>query len=47
MSRRSAAEKRETPPDPRFESRIVTKFVNNLMLDGKKSIAEKIFYDAV
>ena len=47
MSRRSQAEKRETPPDPRFESRIVTKFINNLMLDGKKSIAEKIFYDAV
>jgi len=39
--------KRETPPDPRFESRAVTKFINNLMVDGKKSIAEKIFYDAV
>jgi small subunit ribosomal protein S7 len=47
MSRRSRAEKRETPPDPRFESRTVTKFINNLMFDGKKSIAEKIFYDAV
>ena len=47
MSRRSQAEKRETPPDPRFESRTVTKFINNLMLDGKKSVAEKIFYDAV
>ena len=47
MSRRSRAEKRETPPDPRFESRTVTKFINSLMLDGKKSIAEKIFYDAV
>ena len=47
MSRRSRAEKRETPPDPHFESRTVTKFINNLMLDGKKSIAEKIFYDAV
>ena len=46
MSRRSRAEKRETPPDPHFESRAVTKFVNNLMQDGKKSIAEKIFYDA-
>ena len=46
MSRRSRAEKRETPPDPHFESRSVTKFINNLMLDGKKSIAEKIFYDA-
>ena len=47
MSRRSRAEKRETPPDPKFESRSVTKFINNLMVDGKKSKAEKIFYDAV
>ena len=47
MSRRARAEKRETPPDPRFESRTVTKFINNLMRDGKKSVAEKIFYDAV
>ena len=47
MSRRSRAEKRETKPDPKFESRIVTKFINNLMVDGKKSKAEKIFYDAV
>lgn len=47
MSRRSRAEKRETPPDPKFESRSVTKFINNLMVDGKKSIAEKIFYDAI
>jgi len=47
MSRRSRAVKRETPPDPKFESRGVTKFINNLMIDGKKSKAEKIFYDAV
>jgi small subunit ribosomal protein S7 len=47
MSRRSQAEKRETPPDPRFQSSAVTKFINNLMLDGKKSIAERIFYDAI
>ena len=47
MSRRSQAEKRETPPDPRFQSSTVTKFINNLMLDGKKSIAERIFYDAI
>jgi small subunit ribosomal protein S7 len=47
MSRRSRAVKRETPPDPKFESRGVTKFINNLMVDGKKSKAEKIFYDAV
>ena len=47
MSRRSQAEKRETPPDPRFQSPAVTKFINNLMLDGKKSVAERIFYTAI
>ena len=47
MSRRSQAEKRETPPDPRFHSPTVTKFINSLMFDGKKSVAERIFYDAV
>lgn len=47
MSRRSRADKRETPPDPRFESRTVTKFINSLMVHGKKSKAERIFYDAI
>ena len=47
MSRRSRAVKRETSPDPRFESQTVTKFVNALMYDGKKSLAEGIFYDAM
>ena len=47
MSRRSQAEKRATPPDPRFQSSTVTKFINNLMLDGKKSVAERIFYTAI
>jgi small subunit ribosomal protein S7 len=47
MSRRSRAERRVVEPDPRFESSTVTKFINNLMLDGKKSIAESIFYDAL
>ena len=47
MSRRSQAEKRETPPDSRFQSSTVTKFINNLMLDGKKSVAERIFYTAI
>ena len=47
MSRRSRAERRVVEPDPRFESATVTKFINNLMLDGKKSIAESIFYDAL
>ncbi len=47
MSRRSRAEKRVVEPDPRFESTTATKFMNSLMLDGKKSIAESIFYDAL
>ena len=34
-------------PDPRFQSPTVTKFINNLMLDGKKSVAERIFYTAI
>ena len=47
MSRRSRAERRETQADPRFESTTVTKFINALMQGGKKSLAEKIFYDAL
>jgi small subunit ribosomal protein S7 len=47
MSRRSSAVKREAQADPRFESTTVTKFINALMLGGKKSLAERIFYDAL
>ena len=47
MSRRSRAIKRELTPDPRYGSTEVTKFINNLMVDGKKSLAEKIFYGAL
>jgi small subunit ribosomal protein S7 len=47
MSRRQRAVKRDTPPDPQYGSTTVTKFINNLMLDGKKSVAERIFYDAM
>lgn len=47
MSRRSRAEKREVAVDPRYESPVVTKFINGLMLDGKKSLAESIFYGAM
>ena len=47
MSRRSRAERRAPVPDPRFESTTATKFMNALMQDGKKSTAEKIFYDAL
>ena len=46
MSRRHAAEKREVLPDAKFGDRVVTKFMNNLMIDGKKSVAEKIVYNA-
>jgi len=47
MSRRQRAVKREAPVDPKFGSETVTKFINSLMRDGKKSIAEGIFYDAM
>jgi len=47
MSRRHAAEKREVLPDAKFGDRILTKFMNNLMIDGKKSIAERIVYNAM
>ena len=46
MSRRHAAVKREVLPDPKFSDQVVTKFMNALMLDGKKSAAEKIVYGA-
>jgi small subunit ribosomal protein S7 len=47
MSRRNKAVPRELIPDPRYDSTEVTKFINNLMVDGKKSLAEKIFYGAL
>ena len=46
MSRRHSAEKREILPDPKFGDLIVSKFMNNLMYDGKKSVAEGIVYGA-
>ncbi len=46
MSRRHRAEKREVLPDPKFGDRVVTKFMNSLMIDGKKSVAERILYGA-
>ena len=46
MSRRLAAEKREILPDPKFGDRVLSKFMNNLMIDGKKSVAESIVYGA-
>ncbi len=47
MSRRQQAVKRHVPADPKFGSTTVTKFINSLMLDGKKSTAEGIFYEAM
>ncbi len=47
MSRRHAAEKRIVLPDAKYGDRILTKFMNNLMMDGKKSIAERIVYGAL
>lgn len=47
MSRRHRAEKREVLPDAKFGDRVLTKFMNNLMYDGKKSIAEGIIYGAM
>ena len=46
MSRRHSAEKREINPDPKFGDLIVTKFMNAVMYDGKKSTAERIVYGA-
>ena len=45
--RKKQAKKRPLLPDPKFSDQLVTRFVNNLMLDGKKSTAVKIFYDAI
>jgi len=45
--RKRKAKKRVLLPDPRFNDQLVTRFVNNLMWDGKKSVAFKVFYDAL
>ena len=45
--RKRAAKKRPLLPDPKFNDQLVTRFVNNLMWDGKKSTAFKVFYDAM
>jgi len=45
--RKRAAKKRPLLPDPRFNDQLVTRFVNMMMWDGKKSIAFKVFYDAI
>ena len=45
--RKKRAKKRYLTPDSKFNSQLATRFVNNIMLDGKKNIAFKIFYDAL
>ena len=45
--RKREAKKRPLLPDPKFNDQLVTRFVNNLMWNGKKSTAFKIFYDAI
>ncbi|MEO5707483.1 MAG: 30S ribosomal protein S7 [Alteraurantiacibacter sp.] len=47
MSRRRRPEKREILPDPQYGDEVLSKFMNNLMLDGKKAVAEKIVYGAM
>ncbi len=46
MPRKGYIAKRDVLPDPIYNSKVVTKLVNNIMLDGKKSVAQKIVYDA-
>ena len=47
MPRRRRAQERKILPDPKYKSNIVAKFINGMMLDGKRSIAEHIFYGAM
>ena len=47
MSRRRKAEKRDIIPDPKYNDRVLSRFINIVMFDGKKSTAEKIVYDAL
>ncbi len=46
MSRRGQISKRDVLPDPLYNSKLVTKLINNIMLDGKKGVAQKIVYQA-
>jgi len=47
MSRRRRAEKRSVEPDPKFGSTLLTKFINKIMLSGKKTVAQRIVYNAL
>ncbi|MBO4934675.1 MAG: 30S ribosomal protein S7 [Oscillospiraceae bacterium] len=46
MPRRGSISKRDVLPDPLYNSKLVTRLINNIMLDGKKGVAQKIVYDA-
>ncbi len=46
MPRRGSIAKRDVLPDPLYNSKLVTRLINNIMLDGKKGVAQKIVYDA-
>ena len=47
MARRNAAEKKDILPDPKFNSKIVAKLINQVMQDGKKALAQSIVYEAL
>ncbi len=47
MPRKGPAIRRDLPTDPLFDSRLITRFVNKILLNGKKSVAESIFYGAL
>jgi small subunit ribosomal protein S7 len=47
MARRHVAQKREILPDPVYKEEVITKFINSMMIDGKKAAAEKAFYGAM
>ena len=47
MPRKGPAEKREVLPDPIYDNQLVTRFINRMMVDGKKAVAERIFYGAL
>ena len=46
MSRKGRATKRDVLPDPIYNSKLISKLINNIMLDGKKGVAQNILYDA-
>ena len=47
MSRKRKAPKRKSYPDPKYQSEVISKFINSIMYDGKRTTAEKILYDAL